>query len=367
MQLNLNLKKIKDIIGVDSNSDDSILIKNIASLENATENDMAVVFDRGSESVFSSVEVEKIKNSKAGIILCDKEIVVGKQYLITPNALTAFSKIVNFIKNSDSKDFIDSTAVISKKSNLHESVRIGFYSVICDYVTIGEFSIIDSNVFIGKNSSIGKNVKIYSGVKILDGTIIGDNSIIHANAVIGSDGFGYNISKAGLQKVPQIGIVQIGSNVEIGSCTAIDRAAFDKTIIGDGCKIDNLVQIAHNVIIGPHTVILAQTGIAGGVRIGVGCQIGGQVAIKDHITIGNGAKIVSKSGVMKSVKDGAVVAGIPAMPFSKWKRSAALFSMLPDYLKKMRDANSNKIIAKPFLLSFNIFKRFKNICFNLFK
>lgn len=372
MQLNLSLKKIKDIIGVNSSSDDSFLIKNIVSLENATENDMAVILDRGSESVFPAVNLEKIKNSKAGIILSNKKIVFGKQYLIVPDSLTAFSKIVNFVKDSDSEILIDSTtvtstSVISSKSNLHETVKIGFSTIISDYVSIAKLTTIGSNVFIGRNSSIGKNVKIYSGVKILDGTIIGDNCIIHANAVIGSDGFGYNISKSGLQKIPQIGIVQIGSNVEIGSCTTIDRAAFDKTIIGDGCKIDNLVQIAHNVIIGSHTVILAQTGIAGGARIGNGCQIGGQVAIKDHITIGNSAKIVSKSGVMKSIKPGQVVAGIPSISFSKWKRSVALFFMLPDYLKKIREANSNKIMVRPFLLSGKILNQLKLFWSNFFK
>ena len=162
-------------------------------------------------------------------------------------------------------------------------------------------------------------------------------------------------------------IVQIGSNVEIGICTAITRASFDKTIIGDGCKIDNLVQIAHNVIIGSHTAILAQTGIAGGVQIGIGCQIGGQVAIKDHLKIGNGAKIVSKSGVMKDVKAGEVVAGIPALPFSEWKRSSVLFSMLPGYLKKIRHSSSNQNIVKPFILSFNIFRKLKVFWSNLFK
>lgn len=337
MQINLNLSEIKRIIGVKEGPDDFLNLKNISSLENATSDDVAFLFDRGSESVFSPVEIEKIKNSNAGIIVAQKEIVIGKRYLIVEDSLSAFSKIVNFVQNDKSENLISDNAVISDKAYLHQSVKVGSACVICDNSKIDELTILDSNIFIGKNVSIGKNVKIYSGAKVLDDSIIGNNSIIHANVVIGSDGFGYSITKRGLQKIPQIGIVQIGRDVEIGACTTIDRATFEKTIIGDGCKIDNLVQIAHNVVIGSHTVILAQTGIAGGVLIGTGCQIGGQVAIKDHLKIGNGVKIVSKSGVMKDIKDGEIVAGIPAISFSKWKRAMVVFSMLPEYLKKLKE------------------------------
>ncbi|MBD3273152.1 UDP-3-O-(3-hydroxymyristoyl)glucosamine N-acyltransferase [Candidatus Dependentiae bacterium] len=337
MQINLNLSDIKKIIGADLNPDDSFSVKNISSLEDADSNDIAFLFDRGSESVFSPVNLELVKKSNAGIIVAQKEIVPGKKYLLVKDPLSAFTKIINFVQKDDSKKLIEDTAVISNKADIHQSVKIGAASVVCDNAKIDELTILDSNVFIGKNVCIGKNVRIYSGVKILDGSIIGNNSIIHSNTVIGSDGFGYAANKNGLQKIPQIGIVQVGNNVEIGANTTIDRATFNKTIIGDGCKIDNLVMIAHNVVIGPHTAILAQTGIAGGVVIGAGCQIGGQVAIKDHIKIGNGAKIVSKSGVMKDIKDGDVVAGIPAMPFSKWKRAMIVFSMLPEYLKKFKE------------------------------
>ncbi len=348
MQINLNLSEIKRIIGIKEGPDDSLSLKNISSLENATSDDVAFLFDRGSESVFSPVDIEKIKNSNAGVIIAQKEVVIGKRYLIVDDSLSAFSKIVNFVQDDKSENLISNNAVISDKADLHQTVKVGAACVICDNTKIDELTVLDSNIFIGKNVSIGKNVKIYSGAKILDDSIIGNNCIIHANVVIGSDGFGYSITKRGLQKIPQIGTVQIGSNVEIGACTTVDRAAFDKTIIGDGCKIDNLVQIAHNVVIGPHTVILAQTGIAGGVIIGTGCQIGGQVAIKDHVEIGNGVKIVSKSGVMKDVKDGEVVAGIPAMPFSKWKRAAIVFSMLPEYLKKFKDREQKMSFFKRF-------------------
>ncbi|KKP24338.1 MAG: UDP-3-O-acylglucosamine N-acyltransferase [candidate division TM6 bacterium GW2011_GWF2_28_16] len=343
MQINLDLNQIKKIIGVE-NSDDSFLVNNIMSLENATENDAAIILDRGSESVFSSIEIEKVKNSKAGVIIAAKEVVPGKRYLIVNDSLNAFTKIIDFVTKNNKKE----------KALVHESVTVGAHTVINDNTQIDQDTVIDSNVFIGSGVAIGKNVKIYSGARILDGTIIGNNCIIHANAVIGSDGFSYAVTKTGAKKIPQIGIVQIGNDVEIGACTTIDRAAFDKTVIGDGCKLDNMVHIAHNVIVGPHTIILAQTGIAGSVKIGFGCQIGGQVAIKDHLTIGNGAKIVSKSGVLKDVAPHETVAGIPALPFNKWKKSSVIFALLPEYLKKF-ESNSKKVS-----LLKNLFNKFFN-------
>ncbi len=332
MQINLDLTELERIIGVKSPGD-SFFVKKIASLENATENDIAVVLDRGDNSVFSDIEVEKIKNSKAGIIIAPQKMVEDKRFLVVPNSLDAYSKIISFVNKKNSQQR-SKNCFIDQSAQVHESVIVGEYSVISNNAEINQNTIIDSNVFIGRNVCIGKNVKVYSGARILDGSIIGDNCIIYANAVIGSDGFGYAVTKTGAKKVPQIGIVQIGSDVEIGACATIDRATFDKTIIGDGCKIDNMVHIAHNVIIGPHTIILAQTGIAGSVKIGFGCQIGGQVAIRDHIKIGNGAKIVSKSGILKNVLPNETVAGIPALPFSKWKRSSTIFALLPEYLKK---------------------------------
>lgn len=347
MQINLSLSEIKNIIGAQVGPDDlfkgepckdeSLKIKNISSLEKATENDIAFLFDRGTESVFSPVNLDLVKNSKAAVIVAQKEVIPGKNYLITTDPLSVFTKIVNFIQDDKSEKLISENSIISKKSELDQTVKIGPSSVICDGSKIGKFTVIDSNVFIGKNVVVGESVKVYSGAKILDNSKIGNNTIIHANVVIGSDGFGYSVTKQGLKKIPQVGIVEIGNDVEIGANSTIDRAAFDKTVIGDGCKIDNMVHIAHNVIVGPHTAILAQTGIAGGVQIGFGCQIGGQVAIKDHIKIGNQAKIVSKSGVMKDVEPGQTVAGIPAQPFSKWKRSAIVFAMLPEYLKKFKE------------------------------
>ncbi|MCK4517978.1 UDP-3-O-(3-hydroxymyristoyl)glucosamine N-acyltransferase [Candidatus Babeliales bacterium] len=225
---------------------------------------------------------------------------------------------------------------ISQWAIVEDNVSIGAGAVIEDDAKIGYGATIGANVFVGQGAVVGCGVVLHPGVKILERSVVGDNTIIHSGAVIGSDGFGYRVMKTGLRKITHIGIVIIGKSVEIGANTTIDRAEFDQTVIGDGVKLDNQVHIAHNVKIGPHTAILAQTGIAGSTIIGAGCQIGGQVAIKDHLTIGNEVKIVSKSAVMKNLKDGEIVCGIPSMPFSQWKRMMVALARLPELLKKNR-------------------------------
>ncbi|MFA5074684.1 MAG: UDP-3-O-(3-hydroxymyristoyl)glucosamine N-acyltransferase [Candidatus Babeliales bacterium] len=366
MQLNLTLSEIKNIIGASevklpdaSIICDSFLIKNISSLENADSQDLAILMDRGENSVFDNIAFEKIKNSKAGFILSKDAVVPGKKYLLVDDPIKAFSELVNFLNKQDLQNncakFINDNAFISKSAKIAQSVIVQSNAVILDGTIIEGDSFIGAQSFVGKNVFIGSNVKIYPGVKILDNCIIGNNTIIHSGTVIGSDGFGYSVTKMGLKKIPQIGIVKIGQDVEIGANCSIDRAAFDQTVIGNGVKIDNQVHIAHNVIIGDHTVILAQTGIAGGAIIGFGCQIGGQVAIKDHIKIGNGAKIVSKSGVMKDVENGQVICGIPAIQFNQWKRMSIMLTKLPEYFKtltKIQNFIENKESKRSFFSKF---------------
>ncbi len=329
MHLNLDLQKLIEIIGEGSFagtlSNDFV---SIASLDHATEHDIAIVFDRGDASVFSSIDQEKIKNSQAGLIIAAKAIVPHKNYLIVKDPLEAFQKLVHH--GQTQKNIQAST----KTTLIPTSTHVAASAVIKSSTTIGENTVVMDQVFIGHDCFIGNNVILYPGVIILDGCSIGDHSIIHAGTIIGSDGFGYQVTKQGLLKIPQIGIVKIGRHVEIGANCTIDRAAFDATIIEDLVKIDNAVHIAHNVKIGAGTAIIAQTGIAGSVVIGKGCQIGGQVAIKDNITIGDGAKIVSKSAVMNNVSSGDTVAGIPAISFIEWKRATILHAKLPELFKQ---------------------------------
>jgi UDP-3-O-[3-hydroxymyristoyl] glucosamine N-acyltransferase len=350
MQLNFNIEKLLDVVGGSTSLDPSLVLEKISSLEQATSNDIAIVFDPQEGSVFDGVSQKIIKNSKAAVLLASKNVVDGKNYIIVDDPLEAFGKLVRFIshhKENAPRDYsIHRTAYVSDTAIVQEGSRVEAQAVLEQGSIIGERTHVGSGSYIGKKCKIGSDVTIHPGVNILDGTIIGDHSIIHSGTVIGSDGFGYHVSRKGLRKIPQIGIVRIGKGVEIGANSCIDRAAFHETVIGDGVKIDNQVHIAHNVQVGPHTAIIAQTAIAGGVKIGAGCQIGGQVAIKDHVTIGNGVKIVSKSGVLRDIEDGAVVAGIPAVPFNTWKRIIVLLPHLPELFKMARTIQK-KYTQKP--------------------
>ena len=198
------------------------------------------------------------------------------------------------------------------------------------------------NVSIAKNVTMGNNCLIHSGVRIYSDTIIGDNCIIHSNSVIGSDGFGYAPNKEGEYiKTPQIGNVTIGDNVEIGSNTSIDRATLGSTVISEGVKIDNLVQIAHNVTVGKNTVIAGQCGIAGSTKIGENCQIGGQVGIIGHLTIGNNVKINGQAGVFSNIKDNAILKGTPAIDERTFNRSYVYFRNLEKIVKDFNQLKKN--------------------------
>ncbi len=331
MQINAPLSKIIDVVRGEVTLDHSFFVENISALESAGFRDIAIVFDPEENGVFDPISLEKIKSSRAGVIISSKPYVSDKSWLIVSNPLEAYQKLVTFLEKERAKKHeieIHPSAVVDRTAALGDDVLVGPCAVIGAGARVGEGTLIGAHSYIGSDCIIGVHVTIHPQVTILDRCIIGDYSIIHPGAVIGGDGYRYIASKNGLEKVPQIGIVRIGKHVEIGANTCIDRASFDETIIEDGVKLDNLVHIAHNVQVGAHTAIIAQTGIAGGTRIGAGCQIGGQVAIKDHITIGKGVRIVSKSAVLKDVAAGETVCGIPAISFSEWKRMIVYFSKL---------------------------------------
>lgn len=217
---------------------------------------------------------------------------------------------------------IHPTAVVDPSAKLGPGVSIQPNVVIEADVRIGDETVIGASTLIGRESSIGASCLIYPRVTIRERTRIGSNVIIHSGAVIGSDGFGFEFVDGQHRKIPQLGIVQIDDNVEIGANTTIDRARFGRTWIQEGVKIDNLVQIAHNVVIGKHSVIAAQTGISGSTRVGELVQMGGQVGIVGHVTIADRAMIGAQSGVSKDVSGGTWF-GYPAMPIEETKRQIA--------------------------------------------
>jgi len=233
---------------------------------------------------------------------------------------------------------IATQAAIHDDVNLGENTSIGIYSVIESGVSIGSDTIVYPQVYIGKNVKIGKNVVLYPGVKIYHGCEIGDNCILHANVIIGSDGFGFLPDTDGkFKKIPQIGNVILENNVEIGANTVIDRATMGSTVLKAGVKLDNLIQIAHNVEVGENTAIAAQAGIAGSTKIGKNCLIGGQAGFVGHIKIADGSKVQAQSGVAASIKEpGKAVYGSPALPYGDYLKAYAVFKQLPAINRQIR-------------------------------
>jgi UDP-3-O-[3-hydroxymyristoyl] glucosamine N-acyltransferase len=233
---------------------------------------------------------------------------------------------------------------ISTLASIHEGAEVGENAYVGDFTVVESTAKLGDNVqiypqcYIGDNVVIGEGTKLYPGVKIYEGCRVGKNCILHAGVVIGADGFGFAPKEDGtFAKIPHLGNVIIEDNVELGANTCVDRAKTDSTIVRSGVKLDNLIQVGHNVEIGSNTVMSAQVGIAGTTKVGSNCFVGGQVGFADHITIGNGCKIGSQSGIDKNVPDGEIRFGTPALPGIQYHRSFAVFKNLPDLALKVRE------------------------------
>ena len=250
---------------------------------------------------------------------------------------SSFTTILELFNDDKSKrSGISDKSDIDKSSIISKSSYVGSYTTIGKNSIVGDNCVIDNQVFIGDNVKIGNNCKIYPGTKILNDTIIGNSCIIHSSCSIGSDGFGFAPNDDGTyKKIPQTGNVVIGDNVEIGSNSTIDRATIGSTIIKDGVKLDNQIQIAHNVEIGENTAIAAQSGIAGSTKIGKNCMIGGQVGIIGHLKIGDNVKIQAQAGVTSDVESNARITGTPAISYMNYNKSYIHFKNLPEIVKKI--------------------------------
>mgnify|MGYP000122446916 FL=1 len=255
------------------------------------------------------------------------------------DAYKSFSKLLEYYNQVKlMKSGIEQPSVISEGVTYGTDLYLGSFCYVGKNVTIGNNVKIYPNSFIGDNVTIGDNCIFFAGVRIYSETEIGANCTIHSGTIVGSDGFGFAPQEDGTyKKVPQIGNVIIEDDVEIGSCSTIDRATLGSTIIKKGVKLDNHIQVAHNVEIGENTVIAAQTGIAGSTKIGKNCMIGGQVGIVGHITIGNGVKIQAQSGIGKSLSDGEVVQGSPAFNYSDFAKSFVHFRNLPKIVSELEE------------------------------
>jgi len=255
------------------------------------------------------------------------------------DAYSAFTKLLEYYNQIKlNKSGIEQPTHISDTVSLGKDIYIGAFTYVGDNVTIGDNVKIFPNSYIGDNVTIGENTIIFAGGKVYSDCVLGNNCVINSGAIIGADGFGFAPNEKGeYSKVPQIGNVIIEDYVDIGAGTTIDRATLGSTIIRKGVKLDNQIQIAHNVEIGKNTVIAAQAGIAGSTKIGENCQIGGQVGIVGHISIGNDVRIQAQSGIGRNVKDNEVLQGSPALTYGDYNKSYVYFKNLPKIVKNIND------------------------------
>jgi UDP-3-O-[3-hydroxymyristoyl] glucosamine N-acyltransferase len=318
--------------------DGSLIIEGVAPFEEASANQ--ITFAQ------SARHVKKLGQSRAGaIIVPTGHALPDRNTIAVDNPQIAFIKLVHlFHPPAKITPGIHPTAVIGEGTTVGASVTIGPHVTIGRRVRIGGRARIGAGVVIEEDVVIGTDVQLSANVTIHRGSCLGDRVIIHSGTVIGADGFGFVPGPSGAVKIPQIGTVQIDDDVEIGANTTIDRATFGKTWIQEGVKIDNLVMIGHNCTVGAHSIIVAQAGVAGSVKIGRGAILASRCGIGDHLEIGDGATIGPKAGVAKNVPPGqTVIGGIPAMPYKEWLRMQRVVRLLPD-LKKRLDELSHHIL-----------------------
>ena len=235
-------------------------------------------------------------------------------------------------------------AIVASDAILGADVAVSAFVVVESGARIGRGSVLYPGVYVGPGAVVGEDCLLYPHVVVRDAVKIGDRCILHPGVVVGADGFGFVPDGDAILKVPQIGTVIIGNDVEIGACTTIDRARLDATVVGDGAKIDNLVQIGHNVRIGRNCLIVAQTGISGSTRLGDGCMVGGQVGLSGHIELGDGVKVAARAGVINSFPAGKVISGEPAQEHGQTLRTLAAARRLPELLKQVHQLSER--IAK---------------------
>ncbi len=285
--------------------------------------------------------IEFIYNTSASIVLVNDDLELSKEVSPTlvrvPNAYEALAKLLTLYEQyKPKKTGVEQPSFVAESATVGEGGYIGAFAYIGENVTVGNNVRIYPNVSISDGVTIGDNTILYSNVSVYEGCKVGANCIIHSGAVVGSDGFGFAEQASGSRaKIPQIGIVIIEDDVEIGANTAIDRSTMGSTVIKRGSKLDNLVQIGHNVVVGEDAVLCGQVGIAGSTKIGNKVILGGQVGVNGHIELGNGVMAAAQSGIAGKLKDGEIVMGSPAFPAREYQRSAVVTRKLPEVYQKL--------------------------------
>jgi UDP-3-O-[3-hydroxymyristoyl] glucosamine N-acyltransferase len=337
--MEFSAKQIAQIIDGIVEGDENILVSNLSKIEEGTIGTLSFLAN--------PAYTNYIYSTNASIVIVNKSFVLENPVkssctlIRVENAYESFAKLLELYNQINTeKEGVEQPSFVSSNAMIGENCYVGAFAYIGQNVSIGNHVKIYPHVYIGDNCKIGNNTTLFSGVKIYHDCVIGNNCTIHASTVVGSDGFGFAPNNEGhvFTKVPQIGNVIIEDDVEIGSNSSIDRATLGSTILRKGVKLDNLVQIAHNVEIGENTVIAGLSGIAGSTKVGKNCMIGAQVGVAGHLRIANGVKIAGQSGIGSSIdKEGEILQGSPAFNIGEFKRSYVLFRGLPKLSDKVSD------------------------------
>lgn len=281
---------------------------------------------------------DKVASTRAGAVIVGDGLDLPISQIITENPYLSFARVLYILyPEKPRKPGISNLAFVHPDAEVHEGACIYPHVYVGAGARIFDNCVIYPGCFIGDGTSIGEHTVLYPNVVVYDGCTIGRHCIMHAGVIIGSDGFGFAWDGTQHLKVPQRGTVIIGDHVEIGSNCTIDRAALTSTRIGSDVKMDNLVQIGHNVIIGDHTIIVAQTGVSGSARIGKGVVLAGQCGVAGHITIGDGCTAAARTGIASDIPPGKVISGFPAMDHRHWLRVQKVYKDLPELLKRIRE------------------------------
>jgi UDP-3-O-[3-hydroxymyristoyl] glucosamine N-acyltransferase len=324
------LKEVAERLAGQVIGDEEIRITGINSLAEASEGDISFFADPRYK--------DQLQQTRASALLvsCRLDRFSGSQVIVANPAL-AYAKVASLFASPPARypgvsdrAFVQQSASLGNNVSVYPSVYVG------EKAEIGNEVILYPGVFVGDRVRIGRRTVLFPNVTVMHDCLIGNDVVIHAGCIIGADGFGFVREGAANVKIPQLGIVQIDDQVEIGANSCIDRASLGRTWIRSGVKTDNLVHVAHNVVIGEDTVIVAQTAIGGSARVGKQVVIGGQVAVGDHVTISDRVMIGSQSGVPKSIPKGEVVSGTPAIPHRLWLKTSSLIPRLPDYIARLR-------------------------------
>lgn len=340
--MKLTVKKIAEAVSGQWRGNGALVIRGAAGLSEARPGDITFLRDLKN--------IKLLQGTRAGAIFVPKGLPLNgerRTVVEVESPIAAFSWVLEQMakeRRPPRPAGVHKLAFVEKSAKIGKNASVGPFCIVEEKAEIEDGVRLESQVYVGARAKIGKGTLIYPQVVIREDVKIGQRCIIHAGVVLGSDGYGFYFAKGKHNKIPQVGTVTIEDDVEIGSCTTIDRATTGTTIIRKGAKIDNLVQVAHNVDVGEHSLLVAQVGIAGSAKIGKGVVVGGQAGVGDHVTVGEGSRIGGQSGVKQDVPPGSVLWGTPTQPLQDVLRQYVLLKRLPELfkdVKKLKDKNDS--------------------------